>query len=203
MERLIRQGQVLKRGKARLIKSVLFSGFILCFAFVFSIVILPAPSLKAQEQEKEPPKINPRELTASLIGHAHIDLSWLWLWEETVHEVGPMTFQGTLRQMNRLPGLTFAQSQAAIYEAMEQKYPDLFGEIKNKVREGTWIPVGGMWVEPDLNMPDGESLARQLLYGKRYFLDKFGIDVKVGWNPDSFGHSFQLPQLLKKAGLDY
>ncbi len=159
--------------------------------------------LLAQEQKKEPPKLNPRELTASLIGHAHIDLSWLWLWEETVHEVGPMTFWGTLRQMTRLPGLTFAQSQAAIYEAMEQKYPDLFQEIKKKVKEGTWIPVGGMWVEPDLNMPDGESLARQLLYGKRYFLDKFGVDVKVGWNPDSFGHNWQLPQILKKAGVDY
>lgn len=163
----------------------------ICAGFVFS------------QQEKEQPKINPRELTASLIGHAHIDLSWLWRWEETVHEVGPMTFWGTLRQMNRLPGLTFAQSQAAIYEAMEQKYPELFQEIKRKVEEGTWIPVGGMWVEPDLNMPDGESLARQLLYGKRYFLDKFGVEVKVGWNPDSFGHNWQLPQILKKAGLDY
>lgn len=160
-------------------------------------------NLFSQEQNKEQPKIKPRELTASLTGHAHIDLSWLWLWEETVHEVGPMTFWGTLRQMNRLPGLTFAQSQAAIYEAMEQKYPELFQEIKKKVEEGTWIPVGGMWVEPDLNMPDGESLARQLLYGKRYFMDRFGVEVKVDWNPDSFGHNWQLPQILKKAGLDY
>lgn len=167
------------------------------------IILFPVLSLFSREQNKEQPRINPRELTASLIGHAHIDLSWLWLWEETVHEVGPMTFRGTLRQMERLPGLTFAQSQAAIYEAMEKKYPDLFEEIKKKVREGTWVPVGGMWVEPDLNMPDGESLARQLLYGKRYFLDKLGVDVKVGWNPDSFGHNWQLPQILKKAGVDY
>ncbi|RFT17148.1 MAG: Alpha-mannosidase [Candidatus Saccharicenans subterraneus] len=177
----------------------LLSGLVL-FSFLFSCLAVRLP---AQEKKKEPPKVNPRELTASLIGHAHIDLSWLWLWEESVHEVGPMTFWGTLRQMARLPGLTFAQSQAAIYEAMEQKYPDLFQEIKKKVKEGTWIPVGGMWVEPDLNMPDGESLARQLLYGKRYFLDKFGVDVRVGWNPDSFGHNWQLPQILKKAGLDY
>lgn len=142
-------------------------------------------------------------MTASLIGHAHIDLSWLWLWEETVHEVAPQTFWNTLRQMERLPGLTFAQSQAALYEAIEKNYPHLFQEIKKKIKEGTWIPIGGMWVEPDLNMPDSESLARQLLYGKGYFLEKFGLDVKVGWNPDSFGHSFQLPQLLKKAGIDY
>lgn len=166
--------------------------------FYFFTAFLPAQETAGPEQ-----KINPRELTAFLIGHAHIDLSWLWLWEETVHEVGPQTFWGTLRQMNRMPGLTFAQSQAAIYEAMEREYPELFKEIEKKVRVGTWLPVGGMWVEPDLNMPDGESLARQLLYGKRYFLDKFGVEVRVGWNPDSFGHSWQLPQLLKKAGLDY
>ncbi|MGB9906488.1 MAG: alpha-mannosidase [Candidatus Saccharicenans sp.] len=170
---------------------------------IISFLVVNLFSQEQNEQNRELPKIKPRELTASLIGHAHIDLSWLWLWEETVHEVGPMTFWGTLRQMERLPGLTFAQSQAAIYEAMEQKYPELFQEIKKKVKEGTWIPVGGMWVEPDLNMPDGESLARQLLYGKRYFLDKFGVEVKVGWNPDAFGHNWQLPQILKKAGLDY
>ncbi|HEK85923.1 MAG TPA: alpha-mannosidase [Candidatus Aminicenantes bacterium] len=170
--------------------------------FIFLILVLGLGLLFSQ-QKNEQPKINPRELTASLIGHAHIDLSWLWRWEETVHEVGPMTFWGTLRQMNRLPGLTFAQSQAALYEAIEQKYPELFQEIRQKIKEGTWIPVGGMWVEPDLNMPDGESLAHQLLYGKRYFLDKFGFEVKVGWNPDSFGHSWQLPQILKKAGIDY
>ncbi|MBP6909840.1 MAG: hypothetical protein KBC18_05355, partial [Candidatus Saccharicenans sp.] len=174
--------------------------FWLILWIVTAIVWLPSISAA---QEKVHPKLNPRELTASLVGHAHIDLSWLWLWEETVHQVAPETFWGTLRQMNRRPGLTFAQSQAALYEAMEIAYPELFQEIKQKVKEGTFIPVGGMWVEPDLNLPDGESLAHQLLYGKRYFLDKFGTEVKVGWNPDSFGHNAQLPQLLKKAGLDY
>jgi alpha-mannosidase len=149
-------------------------------------------------QEKDP-----RDFTAHLVGHAHIDLSWLWRWEETVHDVAFQTFKGTLAQMDKMPGLTFAQSQAAIYEAIEKNYPDLFKAIQAKVKAGTWLPVGGMWVEPDLNMPDGESLARQLLYGKRYFLDKFGVDVKVGWNPDSFGHNWQLPQIMAKAGLKY
>lgn len=144
----------------------------------------------------------PRSLAAHLVGHAHIDLSWLWRWEETVADIATFTFKGTLAQMDKLPGLTFAQSQAAIYEAIEKDYPDLFQRIARKVKEGTWVPVGGMWVEPDLNMLDGESLARQLLYGKRYFLDKFGVDVKVGWNPDSFGHNWQLPQILKRAGID-
>jgi alpha-mannosidase len=145
----------------------------------------------------------PRDFTARLVGHAHIDLSWLWRWEETVRDIAVQTFKGTLEQMRRVPGLTFAQSQAAIYEAVEQTDPDLFKSITAAVRAGTWIPVGGMWVEPDLNMPDGESLARQLLYGKRYFLEKFGVDVKVGWNPDSFGHNAQLPQILAKAGVKY
>ncbi len=177
------------------------SFFFLSFFFGWASLSLSLADNRAQHQPVPQPDI--RAFTAHLIGHAHIDLSWLWLWEETVHEVAPQTFWGTLRQMDRLPGLTFAQSQACLYEAMEKHFPELFRAIHRKIEAGTWIPVGGMWVEPDLNMPDGESLARQFLYGKRYFLDKFGIDVKVGWNPDSFGHSFQLPQILKKAGLDY
>jgi len=156
----------------------------------------------APERKPAAVPVPPRSLAAHLVGHAHIDLSWLWRWEETVADIATFTFKGTLAQMDKLPGLTFAQSQAAIYEAMEKDYPDLFQRIARKVKEGTWVPVGGMWVEPDLNMPDGESLARQLLYGKRYFLDKFGVDVKVGWNPDSFGHNGQLPQILKRAGID-
>ncbi len=149
-----------------------------------------------------PPRLEkPRDYTAHLVGHAHIDLAWLWRWEETVRDIAVQTFRGTLARMRRMPGLTFAQSQAAVYEAVERADPELFAEIRSRVREGTWLPVGGMWSEPDLNMPAGEALARQLLYGKRYFLDKFGVDVKVGWNPDSFGHNAQLPQLLARAGI--
>jgi alpha-mannosidase len=149
-----------------------------------------------------PPRLEkPRDYTAHLVGHAHIDLAWLWRWEETVRDIAVQTFRGTLARMRRMPGLTFAQSQAAVYEAVERAEPELFAEIRTRVREGTWLPVGGMWAEPDLNMPDGEALARQLLYGKRYFLEKFGFDVKVGWNPDSFGHNAQLPQILSRAGI--
>lgn len=152
-------------------------------------------------KEMTPPAFRPRDYTAHLIGHAHIDLAWLWRWEETVNDIATNTFEGTLRQMDKLPGLTFAQSQPAVYDAIEKSHPELFARIREKVKAGTWIPVGGMWAEPDLNMPDGESLAHQLLYGKRYFLEKFGVDVTVGWNPDSFGHNFQLPQILSKAGI--
>jgi len=93
---------------------------------------------------------NPRAYTAHLVGHAHIDLSWLWRWEETVGEIAVHTFQGTLAQMRKMPGLTFAQSQPAIYEAIEKLHPPLFEEIRSMVRKGTWVPVGGMWAEIDL-----------------------------------------------------
>ena len=164
------------------------------FLVVSSFTILLSP-------QSQP--LNSRDITAHLIGHAHIDLSWCWLWEETVHDIAVNTFKGILTQMEKTSGLTFAQSQPALYEAIEKTYPDLFKAIEAKVRQGTWIPIGGMWAEPDLNMPDGESLVRQLLYGKGYFLEKFGKDVKVGWNPDSFGHSGQLPQILAKSGIRY
>jgi alpha-mannosidase len=175
---------------------------------ILLILFLLFISFRAYSEEQDPLKTppalkNPREYTAYLIGHAHIDLSWLWRWEETVHDIATHTFLGTLAEMDKMPGLTFAQSQAAIYDAIEKKYPSLFEMITRKIKEGTWVPVGGMWVEPDLNMPDGESLARQFLYGKRYFLEKFGMDVKVGWNPDSFGHNWQLPQILRKSGISY
>jgi alpha-mannosidase len=86
---------------------------------------------------------------------------------------------------------------------MQEKYPDMFEQIKQRVKEGRWEVIGGMWVEPDLNMPDGESLVRQILVGKRYFQKNFGADIKIGWNPDSFGYNWQLPQIYKRSGIDY
>ncbi len=174
-------------------------------ALVLVIALAGGAAPAGQQAKPKTPQTlqNPRAYTAHLVGHAHIDLSWLWRWEETVNDIAVQTFKGTLAQMAKLPGLTFAQSQPAVYEAIEKAYPGLFEEIKARVKDGTWIPVGGMWSEPDLNMPDGEALARQLLYGKRYFLDKFGYDVSVGWNPDAFGHNWQLPQILSKAGIRY
>ncbi len=171
-------------------------------AALLAAALLPVLASASPQAAAAPAKLEkPKDVTAWLVGHAHIDLGWLWRWEETVHDIAVQTFQGTLAQMAKMPGLTFAQSQPAVYEAVEKNYPDLFRAIRDKVRQGTWVPVGGMWAEPDVNMPDGEALARQLLYGKRYFLDKFGFDVTVGWNPDTFGHSWQMPQILNKAGI--
>jgi alpha-mannosidase len=137
-----------------------------------------------------------------LTGNAHIDAAWLWPWTETV-DVVRRTFGTALQLMNEYPQYTYTQSAAAYNQWMEEKYPSLHQQIVDRVREGRWEMVGGMWVEPDLNMPDGESLVRQLLIGKRYFKNKFGVDVRIGWNPDSFGYNWQLPQIYKKSGIDY
>ncbi len=136
------------------------------------------------------------------VGNAHIDMAWLWPWTETV-EVTRDTFSSVLKLMHEFPDLTFAHGSVRTYAWMEEKYPELFEQIRRRVKEGRWEIVGGMWVEPDLNMPDGESLVRQLLVGKRYIRQKFGVDVRLGWNPDSFGYNWQLPQIYKRSGIDY
>ena len=142
------------------------------------------------------------QFTIRAVGNSHIDMAWLWPWTETV-EVVRNTFESALNLMREYPDFKFTMSSARTYEWMEEKYPDLFREIKQRVQEGRWEVIGGMWVEPDLNMPAGESLVRQILVGKRYFQKEFGVDVKIGWNPDSFGYNWQLPQIYKKSGMDY
>lgn len=143
-----------------------------------------------------------QQFTIRAVGNSHIDMAWLWPWTETV-EVVRNTFQSVLDLMREYPDFKFTMSSAQAYVWMEEKYPDLFKEIQQRVKEGRWEVVGGMWVEPDLNMPGGESLVRQILIGKRYFQQKFGVDVHIGWNPDSFGYNWQLPQIYKRSGIDY
>jgi len=143
-----------------------------------------------------------KQFSIRAAGNSHIDMAWLWPWTETV-EVVRNTFRSALDLMREYPDFKFTMSSARTYVWMEEKYPDLFKEIEQQVREGRWEVIGGMWVEPDLNMPGGESLVRQILVGKHYFHNKFGVDVKIGWNPDSFGYSWQLPQIYKKSGIDY
>ncbi len=150
------------------------------------------------EQMSEPVK----NLSVQLTGNSHIDAAWLWPWTETV-DVVRRTFGTALQLMDEYPQLHYAQSAAQYSEWMEQKYPPLFQRTVDRAKENRWEFVGGMWVEPDLNMPDGESLVRQLLIGKRYFRQKYGADVRIGWNPDSFGYNWQLPQIYKKSGVDY
>jgi alpha-mannosidase len=143
-----------------------------------------------------------KQFTIHAVGNSHIDMAWLWPWTETV-EVVRNTFQSALDLMREYPDFKFTMSSARTYEWMEEKYPDLFRQIQQRVKEGRWEVIGGMWVEPDLNMPAGESLVRQILVGKQYFQKKFGVDIKIGWNPDSFGYNWQLPQIYRKSGMNY
>lgn len=159
-------------------------------------------SLRDAQQKLEILKPWMQQFSIRAVGNSHIDMAWLWPWTETV-EVVRNTFRSVLDLMREYPDFKFTMSSARAYEWMEEKYPDLFKEIEQRVKEGRWEIVGGMWVEPDLNMPDGESLVRQILAGKRYFQQKFGVDVKIGWNPDSFGYSWQLPQIYSKSGMNY
>ncbi|OME90803.1 MULTISPECIES: alpha-mannosidase [Paenibacillus] len=141
-------------------------------------------------------------LSISAVGHAHIDLAWLWPIRETIRK-GARTFSTVLRMMERYPDYVFGASQPQLYDWMKSHYPKLYDQIKERVREGRWEPQGAMWVESDTNVPGGESLVRQILYGKRYFQQEFGMEMKSLWMPDVFGYSASLPQLLKKSGVDY
>ncbi|HXM26989.1 MAG TPA: glycoside hydrolase family 38 C-terminal domain-containing protein [Chthoniobacterales bacterium] len=137
-----------------------------------------------------------------LTGHAHIDLAWLWPLEETRRKAR-RTFHTVLGLMDRYPELYFNQSSAQLYAWIERDDPALFEKIQTHVRTGRWELVGGMWVEPDGNLPAGESWVRQLLLGQRYFESRFGQRARVAWLPDSFGFTGALPQLLVSAGIPY
>lgn len=137
-----------------------------------------------------------------MIGNAHIDPVWLWTWHEGFHEV-KATFRSALDRMKEYEDFIFVASSAAFYEWVEKSDPSMFAEIQARVAEGRWQVVGGWWIEPDCNIPNGESFVRQGLYGQRYFQSKFGVMARVGFNVDSFGHAGTLPQILKKSGIPY
>ncbi|MGG7306772.1 alpha-mannosidase [Curtobacterium sp. AB451] len=136
---------------------------------------------------------------AVAVGHAHIDSAWLWPVRETIRKCA-RTFSNVLDLMDRDPDFTFACSSAQQYAWIRDGYPSIWARIKQRVAEGRWIPVGGMWVESDTNLPGGEALARQFVAGKRFFLEEFGIDTPEAWLPDSFGYSGALPQIVRAAG---
>jgi len=148
-------------------------------------------------------QLNPEELKVRMVGHSHLDLAWLWTWGETKRDVLPDTWEATLARMEEEPELTFEASQMAFYEAMEETRPDLINEIKKKVSLGKWEVIGGMWVEMDANMPCGESMVRQVLLGQKSAERMFGRRSKVGFLPDTFGHAWTLPQILRKGGMEY
>ncbi|MBW8857614.1 MAG: alpha-mannosidase, partial [Bradyrhizobium sp.] len=137
----------------------------------------------------------------SAVGHAHLDTAWLWPLEETWRKL-VRTTTAQLRLLDAYPGYVFAHAQAQHYAWLEEREPELFARVRDAVAAGRWAPVGGSWVEPDCNLPSGESLARQLLFGQRYFERAFGRRSREFWNPDVFGYTAQLPQLLREAGMN-
>lgn len=143
-----------------------------------------------------------KKYTGHLVGHAHIDLQWLWEWQEGI-VASRDTFNQAVKFMDEYPGFTFSQSSSVIYQAVEEAYPDIFKRVQEKVKKGQWELVGGRVCEGDTNMISPESHARQFLYGQAYFKEKFGKQAIVGWEPDTFGHTIQMPQILKLGGCKY
>lgn len=136
------------------------------------------------------------------VGHAHIDTGWLWPVRETVRK-SARTFASQIGLIDRYPGYVFGASQPQHYQMVKDNYPDLYDRIKAAVAAGSWELQGCMWVEADCNVPSGESLVRQVIHGKNFFMDEFGTEVKNLWLPDVFGYSANLPQILSRAGVDY
>jgi len=142
-----------------------------------------------------------RQLNLSAIGHAHIDTAWLWPLAETERKC-ERSFGSAIAYMRDYPEYRFACSQAAQYEIVKRRNPELYARITSAVKAGQFIPVGGTWVEPDCNIPSGESLCRQFLYGQTFFQKEFGARCKEFWNPDVFGYNGQLPQIMRLAGIE-
>jgi alpha-mannosidase len=140
--------------------------------------------------------------TVKMIGHGHIDMNWLWPMSET-EEVVRDTFTTVLMLMDEYPDFCYSQSQARVYEIAEEKYPDLFGNLSKRVKEGRWDVTASSWVELDLNLSYGESIIRQILYAKKYIGEKFNFNPEIFWAPDNFGHPWTIPQILLKSGIKY
>lgn len=136
-----------------------------------------------------------------LIANAHLDPVWQWCVPEGLSLV-KSTFRSALDRMNEFPCYTFTSACASYYKWIKLNEPEMFEEIRQRVEEGRWAVVGGMWVQPDCNIPSGEAFCRHMLYSQKFFKENFGIIVKTGYNVDSFGHNGMLPQLLKKSGID-
>lgn len=135
------------------------------------------------------------------IGHTHIDVAWLWTLAQT-EEKAQRSFATVINLMRQYPEYKFMSSQPQLYQYVKRYAPEVYAEIKQAVKEGRWEPEGAMWLEADCNLTSGESLVRQLLFGKRFMKQEFGVDNKILWLPDVFGYSAALPQILRKSGVD-
>ncbi len=144
----------------------------------------------------------PRTSVGVCIGHTHIDCAWKWTLRQSREKV-QRSFSTVLELMRRYPEYKFMSSQALLYKMLKEEAPEVYERVREKIREGRWECEGAMWVEADCNLSSGESLIRQVLYGKRFFHQEFGVDCRVLWLPDVFGYSAALPQILRKCGVDW
>ncbi|HBP37264.1 MAG TPA: alpha-mannosidase, partial [Clostridiales bacterium] len=141
-------------------------------------------------------------VTVSCIGHTHIDVAWLQRYDHT-REKTARTFATVLALMDEYPDFIFTSSQPQLFSFLKEDFPDLYRRVKERIKEGRLEVEGGMWVESDTNLPSGESLVRQILHGKKFLRDEFGVESRILWLPDVFGYSAALPQILRKSGIDY
>jgi len=144
----------------------------------------------------------PLKAKITAIGHAHLDVAWKWSLAVT-RDKFLRTTSNVLYLMQKYPKFRFTQSQAQLYQFLKEDYPEVYKKVKSRVKEGSWEPTGATWVEMDCNLPAGESMVRQFLYGKTFFQKEFGLDSKVFLVPDTFGFSASLPQIMKKSGVEY
>ncbi len=145
---------------------------------------------------------NASDLHVSAVGHAHIDTGWLWPVAETIRKCA-RTFSNQIDLLERYPDYIFGASQPQHYAFVKEYYPALYEKIRQYVQQGRWELQGAGWVESDCNITGGEALIRQIIHGKNFWMDEFGVDVRNLWLPDAFGYSAALPQIMKKAGVDY
>ena len=136
------------------------------------------------------------------LGHTHIDIAWYWQVKQT-REKAQRSFATVIDLMKHYPEYVFFSSQPVLYQMVKEEAPSLYEEIKQRVKEGRWEAEGGMWLEADCNLPSGESLVRQIIKGKRFFKEEFGVESEILWLPDVFGYPATLPQIMKKSGIKY
>lgn len=161
--------------------------------------VLPAELDKARAVA-EPQRGEAKRYKVYLVGHAHIDMNWLWTMDET-KDLIDRDFKTVCDIMDEFPEFKFSHSQAATYEICEQQNPALFERVKENIKSGRWDVTANAWVEHDANMASGEEICRQVMYAKSYLREKFGVNPEIMWAPDTFGHSANLPQIIKKCGI--
>ena len=157
-------------------------------------------NIKEIEKILEPFRVQAKRYRVNLIGHSHIDMNWLWNYEDTVNTC-LRDFETVTKLMDEYPDLTFSQDQAHIYKIVEEHNPELFSRVKEKIKEGRWEVTANAWVEGDLNIADGEALCRHITYTRKYVNERFGVKPDIMWSPDTFGHPITIPTILAHAGI--